>query len=173
MCLLASSPVLKADPVEAVAKLDLNQYSGTWYEIARYPNKGQKHCTANAFELVTTRYKPRQLLVVDSCLTKTGYTEVRNGTAKQDGSGSGRLKVRYTWPFSSKQWVLALGPDFGWALVGSPNRKQLWVLSRTAVMKPEILAEIEAKATAEGFSSAKLMMTPQGVPAVAAQQVHP
>ena len=119
------------------------------------------HVAGDAFELVTTRYKARRLLLVDSCLTKTGYTDVRNRTAKQDKSGSGRLKVSSFWPFSSKNWVLALGPDASWSLVGGPNRKQLWVLSRTTGMAPEVLAEVKRIAAAQGFATDKLVLTPQ------------
>lgn len=166
--LLMASRLSAAQAVTAVPQLDLNQFTGTWYEIARYPNKRQKHCTGDAFELITPAFKPKRLLIVTSCLTANGFTEVRNATAKsQDKSGSGRLKVSYTWPFSTKYWVLALGPDYSWCLVGTPNRKGLWVLSRTAVMKPEVLTEIEGKAAAEGFATDKLVRTPQHVPAVA------
>ena len=120
----------------------------------------------DVFSLITPAYKPSQLLLVDSCQTKNGFPHIRNGRAKaQDKSGDGKLKVSYFfplfWPFLEKRWVLALGPEYGWALVGTPNRKHLWVYSRTRSMKPEVLREVEARAEAEGFSVARLTVTPQ------------
>ncbi len=74
-----------------------------------------------------------------------------------DTLGDGKLKVSYLWPFSQKYWVLAVGPEYTWALVGNPNHKELWVLSRTETMNPEMLEEIKSKAAAEGFEGAKLI----------------
>lgn len=161
--LLAVSQGLRAQTVSVVPKLDLDRLTGAWYEVARYPNKREKHCVDQPMVLIAGGNKLNQLQLVNTCKTKNGDTDVRNGKGKQqDKSGDGKLKVSYLWPlwlFSTKYWVLALGPDYAWALVGSPNHKSLWVLSRTTSMRPEVLAEIEAKATAEGFDTAKLAVT--------------
>jgi len=150
--------------VAAVPALDLNRYTGTWYEVARYPNKAEKHCVSDAVMLYALADKAKKFQVVSSCATKDGYRNVRNGNGKRaDKSEDGRLKVSYSWPFSSKYWVLAIDPEYSeWALVGNPNRKTLWVLSRTGAMRPEVLAEVEAKASAEGFDAAKLVRVTQG-----------
>ncbi len=148
--------------VSAVAKLDMSQLVGTWYEIARLPNKGEKHCVSDAIALYALGEKPNRFSVVTSCRAKGGAVDVRNGNGKaQDKLGDGRLKVTYTWPFSTKEWVLAVGSENGWVLIGSPNHKLLWVLGKTSKMAPEVLSEIRAKAASEGFDVGKLVMTPQ------------
>jgi apolipoprotein D and lipocalin family protein len=89
---------------------------------------------------------------------------VHNATAKpQDkkNPSDGRLKVMKLWPFTTKYWVLALGPDYGWSLVGSPNHKSLWIYSKSPTLAPDVLAQIEAQAAAEGYPVAKLVLTPQ------------
>ena len=160
--LLAAAQPSTAQSVTPVPRLDLKQFSGTWYEIARYPLKREKTCIGDAFNLIAAGDKPNRLLLVASCKTRTTYPNVRNANLRsQDKSGDGKLKLSFTWPFSSKYWVLALGPDYQWSLIGSPNRKNLWIFSRSATLKPDILAEIESQAAAQGFSSAKLVMTPQ------------
>jgi apolipoprotein D and lipocalin family protein len=65
--------------------------------------------------------------------------------------------VTSIWPFARKYWVLAIGEAYDWALVGDPNHKSLWVLSRTNTVTPELLEEIERRAVAEGFDIAKLV----------------
>ncbi len=147
--------------VTAVPKLDLKQFMGTWHEVARYPNKAEKQCVSDAVQLFAERYKANQFTIVSNCQTTTGPSDASNHNGKADKSGNGMLKVTTIWPFSRKLWVLALEPNYEWALVGSPNHKSLWILSRTAVMKPEVLAEIEAKAAAEGFDTSKLIPFPQ------------
>jgi apolipoprotein D and lipocalin family protein len=52
--------------------------------------------------------------------------------------------------------VLALGPEYDWALVGSPNHKKLWLLSRTAAMASDAFRQAKAKAAFEGFRVEKL-----------------
>ncbi len=160
--LLGAAAGLRAQAVSAVPKLDLHRSTGTWYEMARLPNKREKRCVGDGFMLIADGEKPDRLLVVVSCKAKSGYPNVFNVQARaQDKSGDGKLKVRYIWPFYKKFWVLDVGPEYEWALVGSPNHKSLWVLSRTPVMTPEVLREVEARAAAEGFPMAKVVAVPQ------------
>jgi len=164
LSLLAFAPAVRAQEVTAVPKLDLDKFTGTWYEMARYPNKRQKHCTGDAIVLIAKGDKTNHIQIVNSCETKTPYAEVKIGTGKaQNKTCDGKLKVSYMWPFTSKYWVLAYGEDYSWALIGSPNHKNLWILSKTPTLKPDILSEIQAKAIAQGFTLAKLVTTQQTV----------
>ena len=145
--------------VSAVAKLDMNRYMGNWYEVARLPNKAERDCVSDAIVLLAPGDKPNRYTEVDSCLRKDGTTNARNAKMKpMDKSGDGRLKVSYLWPFYKKRWVLAVGPEYDWALIGSPDHKTLWVFSRTAAAKPGAMAQIGAKAALNGFDVSKLMM---------------
>ncbi len=163
--LLAGTPNVRGQTVSAVPKLDEPRILRTWYEVARFPNKRQKKCIGDAVELIAPGEKKNELQLVDSCATKVGYPDVRNYTARpQDKSGDGKFKVTTHWPFTRKYWVLALGPDYEWALVGSPNHKDLWIFSKTRTLSPDVLAQIKAKASAEGFDAEKLVMTPQSKP---------
>ncbi|QHN05573.1 lipocalin family protein [Granulicella sp. WH15] len=160
--LLAGAQALRGQSVRAVPKVDLPSFTGTWYEVARYADKREKECVGDVFMLIALADKPNRFQLVNSCKTKTGYTDTNNGNGRtQDKSGDGKLKVTYIWPFSKKFWVLAVGPGYEWSLVGNPNHKDLRVLARTTTMKPEVLAEIKAKAAAQGFPVGKLVMTPQ------------
>lgn len=162
-----STPALHAQKVTAVAHVDEARLSGTWYEIARYPIKREKHCDRGAFELVAPGDKKRQLKLVDSCVEKTGYVDVKTFNANSaDKSGGGKYKVRTFWPFSRKYWVLAVGPYYEWSLVGSPNHKELWVFSKERTLAPDVLTQVEALAAAQGFPSSKLVAVPQPPPAL-------
>ena len=158
--LLAGTGELRGDAPTAVAKLDLVKFTGAWYEVARYPKGPEKNCVSQPMSMIAKGSKPGRLQLVHTCGVKNGDTDVRNGVIMAANKRvDGELKRSYLWPFSSKYWVLALGPDYAWALVGSPNHKELRVLSRTARMKPEVLAEIETKAAAQGFDPNKLIVT--------------
>ncbi len=157
--------VVRSAPGQTVAALpsvDLNRFAGSWYEIARLPSKREKGCIADVVDLIGLAYKPDRLTLVNSCKAKNDYNDVTNANIKAEkNSGGGKLKVTYLWPFSEKEWILALGPDYEWVLLGGPNHKALRVLSRTRMLSPDVLSEIKSKATSEGYPTDKLLMTLQ------------
>ena len=162
LLLLAAGKAAPAQAVSALPSVDLNRFAGSWYEIARLPFKREKECIANVVEIVALADKAEHLQLVNSCMTNKGFTDVRNASVKvEKGSGDAKLKVTYLWPFSEKDWVLAVGEHYEWALVGSPNHKVLLVLSRTRTMSPEVLAGIERQAAGLGFDTAKVVTTLQ------------
>ncbi len=151
-----------AQAATALASVDLNRFAGSWYEIARLPNKREKGCVSDAVDLIALAEKNNHLQLVTSCETKNDYLNVANANIQAEkGSGGGKLKVTYLWPFSEKEWILALGGDYGWVLLGSPNHKDLKVLSRTRSLSPDLLSEIKQKAASEGYATEKLTMTLQ------------
>lgn len=166
LVLMAWAPALRAQSrsqrVTAVTSLDENRLQGTWYEVASYPFKPERRCVSNSIELIAPGEKHNQLQLVDACTTKRGYTDARNETANaEEKNGGGEFKVRTIWPFSRKYWILALGQNYEWALIGSPNHRTLWVFSKTPTLSPQVLAEIEAKGASEGFPSARLVQARQ------------
>ena len=150
-----------AQKVTAVPKLDLNQYMGTWYELARLPNKTEKKCVANIKVLYALGDKKGTFQMGTSCDLKDGTPDDYDGTGKMDKVGDGRLKLSRLVIFSTPYWVLATGPAYEWALVGSPKHKTLWILSRTATLDPAVLTQIKSTATAQGFDLTKLITVAQ------------
>ncbi len=160
-CLTSLPSTVAAQTVAAVPKLDLNGLMGTWYEIARLPNKAERHCVRNVQVLYALGDKKNTFQLGTSCLLKDGTPDSYDGTGKMDKAGDGKLKLGWLPLFTSPYWVLATGPSFEWALIGSPKHKSLWILSRTAGLDPAVLAGIKATATAQGFDLGKLIVPPQ------------
>src|SRR3546814_8599222 len=70
-----------AQQVQPVADVDLNRYVGTWYEIARFPNRFQDECVKN----VTAQYKQRgdgDITVINSCKKADGSIDETTGRAR-------------------------------------------------------------------------------------------
>ncbi len=166
--LLSSLPVLliaasaSAQAANPVPRLDFKRFSAPWYEIEHLPLKSEKQCGGDTMVLFAQGDKPPRFTLVTSCPLKDATADFRNQSGKAaDKSFDGRLKLAWIWPFSTRYWVLALGPDYEWALVGTPNHRKLWILSKTATLPPDTLAQIRATASQQGFDVAKLVHTPQ------------
>lgn len=145
-------------PLETVAHVDLNRYLGLWYEIGRYPNSFQKDCLGS-----TAMYAARpdgEIDVTNSCRDEQdGRLRQAKGRAwVVDKASNARLKVSFFWPFRGDYWVIDLGQEYQYAVVGTPNRKYLWILSRTPEMNPEILAKILENVEKQGFVRDNLLL---------------
>ena len=72
----------KVPAVRTVPSVDLNRYSGTWYEIAKYPNKFQKDCVGNTTATYTLKSEGK-LEVLNRCLEKDGTIKAAKAAAKE------------------------------------------------------------------------------------------
>ena len=153
---------------KTVASVDLNRYLGTWYEIASIPNRFQRHCRGNT----TAEYRRDQagrLEVINSCLADDGKVDAAEGIARVvDGSGNAKLEVSFVsilgWRlFWGDYWILDLAPDYSYAVVGTPDRRYGWLLSRTPTIDPAVRDKLNDSLRASGYAPAEFRNTPQGL----------
>ena len=127
-------------PLQVVAPVDLKRYAGLWHEQARLPNRFEKQCTGPVTAEYTllddgTRGGAQPLQLADGSFDESVGSARVVPVAGQPGAG--RLEVRFApdwlrwlpmvW---GDYWILKLDRDYQVALVGTPNREYLWVLSR-------------------------------------------
>lgn len=149
-------------PLETVTFVDLSRYIGEWYEIASFPQRFQKDCVAT--KATYSLEKEGSIKVVNECHLKTfhGQRKVARGSAEVvDTETNAKLKVTFFWPFYGKYWVIDLGKDYEYAVVGHPDRDYLWILNRTRKMDKAVLDGILERLRNQGYDLSKLRMTPQ------------
>jgi apolipoprotein D and lipocalin family protein len=95
----------------------------------------------------------------DSARGKQSYIKGKAFVVKN--SGNGRLKVQFFWPFRAKYWIIDLADDYSYAVVGHPNRKYLWILSRTIEMNDTAYEKIISRLKEQGFDISKIRRTEQ------------
>lgn len=160
--LFASAAAAQAQaPLETVAHVNLQRYSGAWYEIARMPNHWESQCAKNV--VVHYALKPDGgMSVSNDCIKKNGSPTTSSGNAKVvDKNSDAKLKVVFFWPFSADYWIIDLDSKYQWAVVGQPDRKYLWVISRTASLPHATMDQIRHKIAACGYNVNQLVTTPQ------------
>jgi apolipoprotein D and lipocalin family protein len=76
-----------------------------------------------------------------------------------DKNTGAKLKVTFFWPFYGDYWITDLGKDYDYAVVGTPNRKYLWILCRTPQMDDQIFSRLIESAKSKGFDVNNLIKT--------------
>ena len=143
--------------LEVVPHVELEKYLGKWYEIAHLPFRFEDDCTD-----ITATYslsKDGNVSVLNECL-RDGKLKQAKGKAKVVDKNTGaKLKVTFFWPFSADYWIIDLGEDYDYAVVGTPNRKYLWILSRTPQMDDKLFSQLIESAKSKGFGVNNLIKT--------------
>jgi apolipoprotein D and lipocalin family protein len=146
--------------------VDLQKYIGVWYEIAKIPNRFQKGCASNT----TATYKLRddgRIDVINRCKSNEGSINEAKGIAKvADEKTNSKLKVSFVRIlgislFWGDYWIIGLDKDYKYAVIGSPDRKYGWILSRTAKLPQNDLNDIFEILRRQGYNSKDFEMTEQ------------
>ena len=143
--------------LEVAPHVELEKYLGKWYEIAHLPAKFQEGC--NETTATYTLSKDGSISVLNQSI-KNGKVKQAKGKAKVvDRKSNAKLKVTFFWPFYGDYWIIKLGNDYDYAVVGTPNRKYLWILSRTPHMDDELFSQLTESAKSQGFDVNSLIKT--------------
>lgn len=158
--------------LQTVERVELDRYLGTWYEIARLPNRFQDHCRGN----VTADYARLDdgaIEVVNRCLDNNGTIDEARGVARiVEPSSNSKLEVSFVSLFGfhlfwGDYWILDLGEEYEYSVVGMPSRKYGWILSRTTSMPPETWDRLRRVLTDAGYDPDKFLQTRhENLPAV-------
>jgi apolipoprotein D and lipocalin family protein len=167
LVLVGCASVAKNPPPTA-RHVEVKRYLGRWYEIARLPMPFQR-----ADEAAMAEYG----------INQNRTLSVHNIAVRQDGSEHGirgdaailnppvntKLAVRFnTWfgplipvPKDGNYWILYVDQDYRRAIVGTPKRKYLWILSRDPKISDQELGDLKNKSRKLGFNLSGLIMDPR------------
>ncbi len=152
----------KSSSLQTVPFVDLQQYAGKWFEIASYPQSFQKDCNATTAEYTPT---DKGFVIVENRCNKgslNGKQSYIKGKAfVVANTGNAKLKVQFFWPFTGKYWIIDLASDYSYAVVSHPNKKYLWILSRTKSMNDSTYQQIVSRLVEKGFDTSKIARTIQ------------
>lgn len=158
-------------PLKTVPQVDLDKYAGTWYEIARLPNWFQRDCSGQV-KATYSRNSDGTIKVVNTCedlnRKKDRVAEGVARVAKEASETNAVLEVRFAPGFTSFLpfvWgdyrVIALGQEYEFAMVGTNDRKYLWILARRSSISSELYQSLVKEAESQGFEVSRLIRTPR------------
>jgi apolipoprotein D and lipocalin family protein len=156
--LLLACAAAPAPPLAVVPRVDLGRYMGVWYEIASYPTWFQKGCAGSTATYALNA--DGTVDVLNQCRRDGEVASARATAWAPDPSAPAKLRVRFFWPFSGDYWIIDLGADYEYAVVGHPGRDYLWILSRTPQMEADLYARIIERLRRSGYDPDRLVRTP-------------
>jgi apolipoprotein D and lipocalin family protein len=145
-------------PLETVNYVDINRYIGEWYEIARYEHKFQKGCVGS--KATYSLRDDGKISVLNQCYEESDPGKMRSAKGKAwvvEKESNAKLKVSFFWPFAGDYWIIDLGENYEYAVVGHPDRKYLWILSRTPEMDESLYNEILTRLEKQAYDTSKLL----------------
>ena len=156
---------LEVKPVES---FDVSKYLGTWHEIASIPQFFQRKCVRDTKAMYSAAAD--SLIRVDNvCTREDGTRERVSGRAREaDPNVASKLEVtflelfgEYRFWVAADYWVIALDPNYGWAVVGHPSRRYGWILAREPLLPTIAVAEIIGRLKSQGYDACEFIVTPQ------------
>jgi apolipoprotein D and lipocalin family protein len=152
-----------------VPSVNVQQYLGTWKQIADIPQVYEVFCVKN----VTARYSLNAdgtVKVHNTCAGPFGSKIVTDGAARAlDAPRNASLQVSFVNLFGKQVFngttpnyvILGLASDYSWAVVGDPGRRSGYVLSRTVTLSPAKTAQAKAALVRSGYDPCALKTTIQ------------
>jgi len=149
--------------------VDLGKYAGTWYEQARLPNRFQRDCVSDVRAVYTSRAGDT-IGVTNQCRTQDGSTKSAEAEGRlsraADPRDPAKLEVRFAPKWTSwlpmvwgDYWILRVEGDYQYSLVGTPDRKYLWVLSRDKQADSAIVTKLLEYAGTLSFPIEQIIRT--------------
>ena len=161
-CTTNTTERLHLPTLQTVPHVDLDRYLGTWYDIASFPQKFQRGCTAST--AIYTKRPDGEVDVLNRCRQGSldGKENLAKGRARVvDPTTNAKLKVSFFRPFWGDYWIIDLGSNYEYAVVGHPSRDYLWILSRTPKLDSAVYDGILARLRAQGYEVERLNRTLQ------------
>jgi len=150
----------QSEPLE-VAQVDLSRMQGKWFEIAKLPRPSQAGCTGTTAEYQLK--SATELLVVNECHDGNLQGPIKRVAARAvatDAAVPAKLSLDFGFAYGD-YWIVEVGPDYEYAVVGHPTRDYLWILSRERTLPKATLDGVLARAKTRGFPVGILSYTEQ------------
>jgi apolipoprotein D and lipocalin family protein len=161
-CSTMKTPTLP--PLKTVAKVDLHRYMGDWFVYAHIPYALEKGKVGTL-----DRYALRPDGKIDNIfLFRKGNLDAPlqawNGVAwVHDKTTNAEWRVQFVWPLRVTYLIIDLDPDYQWSVIGYPNRKLAWVLSRGPSVDEKTYQGILSRLKEQGYDTSLLAKVPQRI----------
>ena len=162
-CALCNIVYAQKTDYSTVDKFDMDRFLGKWYEIARYNHFFEKNLHGTTAEY--SYHEDGMIRVINRGYKHSldGKLKTAEGKAKFNKNGKpGQLRVSFFGPFYSDYFVLELDQEhYQYAVIGSSNKKYLWIMSRTPTINDEVKNKLLYRLKQRNYNIQKLIWVEQ------------
>jgi apolipoprotein D and lipocalin family protein len=162
LLLISSTFAFSEEKLPTPDSVDVGRYIGKWYAVSTLPQRFTKNCVAQTAEYGIINEKT--ISVLNTCIKENGKTTDISGKAVVvDPKTNARLEVTFKNFFTTlfrvkgEYVIIKLSEGYDTVLVGSTNRKSLWILSRTPAIDPAVMKEYKDYAQSLNFSVSSMI----------------
>lgn len=158
---------IKHSDLPTVPGFQLEHFVGSWYEIAKFPH-GQKKKERKVGVMVHYQVMD-PLTLKENCIYQEGDFESKiieststlhlvdpQNTARMQKQRGGMTSN----PLRMNYWVIEVGENYNYAVIGTPDRQHLWILSRSQNFGPEKYEAVTHRMKQLGFAVENLVRVP-------------
>lgn len=151
----------KQPALPTASDVDVARYIGKWYTIASLPQFFTRSCVGQTAEYGILN--EQSISVHNVCYKENGKTkDIKGKGTIVDAPNNARLEVRFDsfWTnlfrVKGEYVIIKLSEGYDSVMVGSTDRKSLWIMSRTPSIDPDALLDYKKTADDLGFSVEQL-----------------
>lgn len=148
------------EPLPAAEDVKLSKFKGLWYEIFRLPKHHEK-CDEGCISIDYKISDDNVLEVATTCVSNDKHTVLSEKTATatpryDDDNSKFNLCLDGKKPCEDYQ-IIELDKHYRWALIGSNDRKSLWLISRNSKLDSDVIHNLIEKAKELEFNTNRLV----------------
>lgn len=146
--------------------IDMDQFDGRWFEIARSPNDVQKDCRRAQIDFTPQDRANRYSILVTCTRRADGGVETLRANARVTDPGT---NVRFRFTLTGLLGVGGLAGqnyrvwdhagDYSWAIMALPDRSDWWVWHRSQSPSAAERTRLIARARALGLDTGEVVHT--------------
>jgi len=151
----------KGYDMKTVKNVDIERFMGDWYVIGIIPNFIEKHAT-NGIESYELLDESR--IKIDYRFTDTRTGKVKHMQPKawiHNKESNSEWRVQFLWPVKFPYLIIDLPEDYSYTVIGVPNKKFVWIMSRKPQIPDETYKQILNNLDQIGYNTAKIKKMPQ------------
>jgi apolipoprotein D and lipocalin family protein len=153
---------MKRPALTTVPHVDLTRYAGDWHVFAHIPYSLEKGKVGTLDRYVMRPDGKMDNIFLFRRGNLSAPLEQWKGVAwVHNHTTNAEWRVQFMWPIRLPYLIIDLDPNYQWSVVGYPNRKLAWVLSRKPVLDEATYQAILKRMTAQGYDPAALVKVPQ------------
>ncbi len=146
--------------VETLAHVDLAKFAGTWYRISANPIIFEPACACA--RQVLSPGTDGKINVLNTCNKDSvdGKLVSISGTATPKDASNSKLSVNFGLPWGGDFYIIALAPDYQWAVVTDRFGYSLYIQAKTPTITAAEYTEA-LKAAAAQVNVSRLQLAQQ------------